>query len=231
MKSELVLTVVALSVLTSCGKSNSGGGTPATGGTGGLGSASGGAIGRGESSGGNNGKGGNGTGGASGGTLGTGGNGSGGAGGTSTGGSAGKGGSTGSTGGAGGSGGRWLDRWRWGLRRHVKWVGRQYVIGRVDRNRAGAGVSLHAQLQREDLRRRRLRRSTCGGCPPSQLCGPSQTCVASSSTTSIVVDAKSQVTPISSGIYGVAFNQRRLDAGRSAQPLGRRRHQLVQLED
>jgi hypothetical protein len=47
---------------------------------------------------------------------------------------------------------------------------------------------------------------TCGGCPPSQLCGPSQTCVASSSTTSIVVDASSQLTAISPGIYGVAFN-------------------------
>ncbi|MGC9983833.1 MAG: glycoside hydrolase family 44 protein [Polyangia bacterium] len=47
---------------------------------------------------------------------------------------------------------------------------------------------------------------TCGGCPPSQLCSASQTCVASTSTTSIVVDAKSQGTPISSGIYGVAFN-------------------------
>src|SRR5947207_14538826 len=47
---------------------------------------------------------------------------------------------------------------------------------------------------------------TCGGCPPSQLCGPAKTCVASPSTTSIVVDAKSQGTPISSGIYGVAFN-------------------------
>ncbi len=46
---------------------------------------------------------------------------------------------------------------------------------------------------------------TCGGCPPSQLCGPSQTCVASSSTTSIVVDPTSQGTPISPGIYGVAF--------------------------
>jgi len=46
---------------------------------------------------------------------------------------------------------------------------------------------------------------TCGGCPPAQLCGPSQTCVASSSTTSIVVDANSQGTPISAGIYGVAL--------------------------
>ena len=47
---------------------------------------------------------------------------------------------------------------------------------------------------------------TCGGCPPSELCGPAQTCVAPSSNKSIVVDAKSQVTAISSGIYGVAFN-------------------------
>ena len=47
---------------------------------------------------------------------------------------------------------------------------------------------------------------TCGGCPPSQLCGPSQTCVASSSTTSVVVDANSQGTPISPGIYGVALD-------------------------
>ncbi len=47
---------------------------------------------------------------------------------------------------------------------------------------------------------------TCGGCAPSQLCGPAKTCVASPSTTSIVVDARSQGTPISSGIYGVAFN-------------------------
>jgi hypothetical protein len=47
---------------------------------------------------------------------------------------------------------------------------------------------------------------TCGGCPPSQLCGPAQTCVASSSTTSIVVDPSSQLTPISAAIYGVALN-------------------------
>lgn len=47
---------------------------------------------------------------------------------------------------------------------------------------------------------------TCGGCPPSQLCGTSQTCVASPSTTSIIVDANSQLTPIFSGIYGVAFS-------------------------
>src|SRR6185312_186097 len=47
---------------------------------------------------------------------------------------------------------------------------------------------------------------TCGGCPPSQLCGPAQTCVASASTTSVVVDASSQLTAISPAIYGVAFN-------------------------
>jgi hypothetical protein len=47
---------------------------------------------------------------------------------------------------------------------------------------------------------------TCGGCPPSQLCGPSQTCVAPSSTTSVVVDPTSQLTPISPAIYGVTFN-------------------------
>ncbi|HEY4394381.1 MAG TPA: glycoside hydrolase family 44 protein [Polyangia bacterium] len=47
---------------------------------------------------------------------------------------------------------------------------------------------------------------TCGGCPPSQLCGPSQTCLASSSTTSVVVDASSQLTAISPAIYGVALN-------------------------
>jgi hypothetical protein len=47
---------------------------------------------------------------------------------------------------------------------------------------------------------------TCGGCPPAQLCGPAQTCVASSSATGVVVDANSQGTPISPGIYGVALN-------------------------
>lgn len=47
---------------------------------------------------------------------------------------------------------------------------------------------------------------TCGGCPPSQLCGTSQTCVASPSTTGIIVDANSQLTPIFPGIYGVAFS-------------------------
>jgi|CZKU01.1.fsa_nt_gi hypothetical protein len=47
---------------------------------------------------------------------------------------------------------------------------------------------------------------TCGGCPPSQLCGMAQTCVASPSTTTIVVDANSQRTAISRGIYGVALD-------------------------
>jgi hypothetical protein len=47
---------------------------------------------------------------------------------------------------------------------------------------------------------------TCGGCAPSQLCGSAHTCVASSSTTSIVVDASSQLTAISPAIYGVTFN-------------------------
>jgi hypothetical protein len=47
---------------------------------------------------------------------------------------------------------------------------------------------------------------TCGGCGPSQLCGSANTCVASPSTSSIVVDAKSQGTVISPGIYGVALN-------------------------
>ena len=46
----------------------------------------------------------------------------------------------------------------------------------------------------------------CGGCPPSQLCGPAQTCVAPSGTASVTVDADSQNTSISSGIYGVALN-------------------------
>jgi hypothetical protein len=47
---------------------------------------------------------------------------------------------------------------------------------------------------------------TCGGCPPSQLCGPAQTCVAPSGTATVTIDANSQKTSISSGIYGVAFN-------------------------
>jgi hypothetical protein len=47
---------------------------------------------------------------------------------------------------------------------------------------------------------------TCGGCPPSQLCGPAQTCVTPADTMAVVVDANSQTTPISSAIYGVAFN-------------------------
>jgi hypothetical protein len=47
---------------------------------------------------------------------------------------------------------------------------------------------------------------TCGGCSPSQLCGPAQTCLAPTGTASITVDADSQKTSISSGIYGVALN-------------------------
>ncbi|MGH7435190.1 MAG: glycoside hydrolase family 44 protein [Polyangiaceae bacterium] len=47
---------------------------------------------------------------------------------------------------------------------------------------------------------------TCGGCPPSQLCATSGTCSAPSTTSSIVVDARSQGTVISSGIYGVALS-------------------------
>jgi hypothetical protein len=47
---------------------------------------------------------------------------------------------------------------------------------------------------------------TCGGCPPSQLCAASGTCMAPASTSSIVVDARSQGTVISSGIYGVALS-------------------------
>jgi len=45
---------------------------------------------------------------------------------------------------------------------------------------------------------------TCGGCPPSQLCGTSGTCQAKSGT-GIIVDANSQLTPISPDIYGIAF--------------------------
>src|SRR5579872_4118914 len=47
---------------------------------------------------------------------------------------------------------------------------------------------------------------TCGGCAPSALCGPAQTCLAPVGGKAIVVDAKSQLTPISPGIYGVALN-------------------------
>ena len=47
---------------------------------------------------------------------------------------------------------------------------------------------------------------TCGGCPPSQLCGAAQTCAAPTGTAAVIVDASSQKTPISSAIYGVAFN-------------------------
>ena len=44
---------------------------------------------------------------------------------------------------------------------------------------------------------------TCGGCPPSQLCGTDNTCKAQ--TTGVVVDLKSQLTPISPGVYGLTL--------------------------
>ena len=47
---------------------------------------------------------------------------------------------------------------------------------------------------------------TCGGCPPSQLCNSSNACQAPTSTATVVVDAKSQRSAISPGIYGVALN-------------------------
>jgi hypothetical protein len=47
---------------------------------------------------------------------------------------------------------------------------------------------------------------TCGGCPPSQLCGTTGTCVSPTGATTIVVDASSQRTVISPAIYGVAVN-------------------------
>ena len=45
---------------------------------------------------------------------------------------------------------------------------------------------------------------TCGGCPPSQMCGANGIRQTKSSS-GIVVDATSQLTPISPDIYGVAF--------------------------
>jgi hypothetical protein len=45
---------------------------------------------------------------------------------------------------------------------------------------------------------------TCGGCPPSQMCGANGTCQTKSGS-GIVVDGTSQLTPISPDIYGVAF--------------------------
>ena len=45
---------------------------------------------------------------------------------------------------------------------------------------------------------------TCGGCPPSQMCGANGTCQAPSGP-GIVIDTNSQLTPISPDIYGVAF--------------------------
>ena len=47
---------------------------------------------------------------------------------------------------------------------------------------------------------------TCGACAPSALCAPTQTCKTPAGANAIVVDAKSQLTPISPGIYGVALN-------------------------
>jgi len=45
---------------------------------------------------------------------------------------------------------------------------------------------------------------TCGGCPPAQMCGPSGTCQTKTGS-GILVDASSQLTPISPDIYGIAF--------------------------
>ncbi len=47
---------------------------------------------------------------------------------------------------------------------------------------------------------------TCGSCPPSQMCTASGTCAAPTASSAIVVDARSQLTPISPAIYGVALN-------------------------
>jgi len=44
---------------------------------------------------------------------------------------------------------------------------------------------------------------TGGGCPPSQLCGTDNTCKAQ--TNGVVVDLKSQLTPISPGVYGLTL--------------------------
>ena len=235
MKPVLVLTVVALWALTSCGSSSGGGGPSGTGGTGGLASGSGGALGQGGSSGGNSGKGGNGTGGSSGGTVGTGGNTSGGTGGTSTGGNAGKGGSGGAVVALeddrrrGGRRQRWIDRRRWRLRRHVERVGREHVVGRVDRNGGHRG-RLHAQLQREDMRRRRLRAHL------RRVPAVPALWVLTDLRRVLEHDQRRRRCEVPADAHlpgdlrrGVL--QRRLDAGRGAQPLGRRRRQLVQLED
>jgi hypothetical protein len=47
---------------------------------------------------------------------------------------------------------------------------------------------------------------TCGSCPPSQMCSASSACVAPAVGSTIVVDAKSQLTAISPAIYGVSLN-------------------------
>jgi hypothetical protein len=213
MRKELVLTIIALWAFTSCANSSSGG-PSGTGGTGGLASGSGGAIGHGGSGGGNSGKGGNGTGGSvggsSGGAVGTGGNSGGGAGGTSTSGSGGTGGNVGSTGGAGGKAGSGGKGGSGGSTGGVG--GNAGSIGSGGTTSAGgstgtggSAVACTANCSGKTCGDDGCGH-TCGGCPPSQLCGSSQTCVASSSTTSVVVDAKSQLTSISSGIYGVAFS-------------------------
>ncbi len=212
MNKELVLTVAALWAFTSCGTSSGGGGASGTGGTGGVTSGSGGAPGQGGSSGGSSGKGGNGTGGSSGGTVGTGGSTSGGAGGTSTGGNAGKGGSGGSTGGTGVSSGGAGGKAGGGGTASGGAGGKAGSNGSGGSPSSGGstGTGGTAVACTPNCSGKTCGDDgcghTCGGCPPSQLCGSSQTCVASSSTTSVVVDAKSQLTSISPGIYGVAFS-------------------------
>jgi hypothetical protein len=204
MKPELFLTLVALWTFTSCGSSGSGGGPS---GTGGVASGNGGTIGQGGSSGGNSGKGGNGTGGSSGGAAGTGGNTSGGAGGMSTGGKGGSGGNAGSTGGAGGkagSGGSGASSGGAGGKAGSSGSGGSTSSG-GSTGTGGTAVACTSNCSGKTCGDDGCGH-TCGGCPPSQLCGSAQTCVASSSTTSVVVDAKSQLTPISPGIYGVAFS-------------------------
>ncbi len=193
MKSELLLSVIAVWAFTSCG--NSGGGSSGAGGAGGLTNA-GGTVGTGGSSGGAVGTGGNASGGAGGGSrggaVGTGGNASGGAGGTSTGGNVGSGGAGGARGGAGGA------------RGGAGGSGGSTSSG-GSTGTGGSGVACTSNCSGKTCGDDGCGH-TCGGCPPSQLCGSAQTCVASSSTTSVVVDAKSQLTPISPGIYGVAFS-------------------------
>ena len=177
------------------------GGSTGTGGTNGSGgSATGGATG----SGGTTGHGGNGAGGnvGTGGLPGTGGqSGSGGGGGTASGGVKGSGGATSGSGGAGGSkggaGGAGGVSGTGGAAGNASSGGSTGSGGTAD----SCTPSCTGKTCGDDGCGH-----TCGGCAPSQLCGSAHTCVASSSTTSIVVDASSQLTPISPGIYGVTFN-------------------------